>query len=308
MRTSRWPAVGATLVAFAFAFAVALVAAATTQSAVAPRWIIFSAEAGDNAAGIQQLYRIDTAGQGLQQITTGNLPAVSPAFSPNGARIAFTRLGSGIYTMNVDGSGLKRVTSNGRDGYPVWSPDGKRIAFNRLYRKTWRLYTMSPNGKDVRRLAGAPPAGRPSWTANSKSIIFPSAGDLVRVDSTTGKIQRYYGVPLDLQVGQTASVSPNSRLVAAVDFRRSTGPPDCGEGRCQQFGLYMANVLPPHRYHKIVDDTGAAGWSPDGSNLVFAAKGVLTVREVKTGKQSGIPTGSHSVIGDAPPAWQPASR
>jgi len=296
--------VGAALVAFI----VALLAAASTHSAVAPRLIIFSAETGDNAAGIQQLYRIDTTGQGLQQITTGDRPAVSPSFSPDGSRIAFTRLGTGIFTMNVDGSGLTRITSNGRDGYPVWAPDGKRIAFNRLYRNSWRLFTMSPNGKNVRRLAGAPPAGRPTWTANSKSILFPSAGDLVRVDSTTGKIQRYYGVPLDVQVGQTATVSPNSRLVAAVDFRRSTGPPDCGEGRCQQFGLYMANVLPPHRYRKILDDTGAPGWSPDGSKLVFAAKGVLTVREVKTGKQSGIPTEGRFVIGDAPPAWQPSSR
>src|SRR4051794_34643151 len=100
MGTTRWPAVGAALVALA----VALVAAAATRGADAQRWIIFSAETGENAAGIQQLYRIDTAGQGLEQITTGDRPAVSPSFSPDGSRIAFTRLGSGIFTMNVDGS------------------------------------------------------------------------------------------------------------------------------------------------------------------------------------------------------------
>jgi Tol biopolymer transport system component len=288
---------------------ITLAAVATTaRGAAAPRWIIFSAEQGTDAAGIQQLYRIDTSGVGLQQITTGNRPAVAPSFSPDGSRIAFTRLGFGIFTMNVDGSGVKRLTSNPRDSYPVWAPDGKRIAFIRLFRNNWRLYTMSPTGQNQRRLPGAPPAGRPSWTASSKSILIPSVGDLVRVDSTTGKVQRYYGVTLDVQTGQTASVSPSSKLVAAVDFRRSTGPPDCGEGRCQQFGLYMANVLPPHRYHKVLDDTGAPGWSPDGTRLIFAAKGVLTVRVVSTGAQSAISTGSHFVIGDAPPAWQPSAR
>jgi Tol biopolymer transport system component len=304
MALRRWPILTAAILAAA----AALTAVASTRGAVAQRWIVFSAEPDDNAADIQQLYRIDTAGQGLQQITTGNRPAVSPSFSPDGRRIAFTRLGSGIFTMNVDGSGVKRLTSNPRDSYPVWAPDNTRIAFIRVFKADWRLYTMSRDGKNERRLAGAPPAGRPSWTSSSKSIIVPSTGDLVRVDSTTGKVQRYYGVPLDIQIGQTAAVSPNSKLVTAVDFRRSTGPPDCGEGRCQQFGLYLANVLPPHRYRRIQNDTGAAGWSPDGTKLVFPAKGVLTVRTVTTGVQSAIPTPGHFVIGDAPPAWQPAPR
>ena len=127
----------------------------------------------------------------------------------------------------------------------------------------------------------------------------------MKVDAQTGKIQRYYGVTLDVQTGQTAAVSPNARMIVTVGPRRSTGPPDCGEGRCQQFGLYLANVPAPHRLHKLLDDAGAAGWSPDGTRLIYAAKGVLTVRVVKTGKQTAISTGTYFVIGDAPPAWQP---
>lgn len=279
----------------------AALAIVTASQGAAPRWIVFSGEQG---VTVPQLFRIDTSGGGLKQITTGALPAVSPDFAPNGKRIVFTRLGSGIFTVDLDGSGLRRLTSNGRDSYAVWSPDGKRIAFIRIVGASWRLFTMSSDGRQQHRLAAAPPAGRPSWTADGKSILIPSAGDLVRVDSTTGKIQKYYGMTLDVQTGQTIAVSPNGKQAAFVAPRRSTGPPDCGEGRCQQFGLYLANVPAPHRTRKLRNDTGAPGWSPDGSSIVYAAKGVLTVRNVRSGAERTISTGTTVVIGDAPPAWR----
>jgi Tol biopolymer transport system component len=299
MAFRRWPILTAAILAAA----AALAAATMTRGATAPPWIVFSADA--NGAGLQQLFRVDTNGRRIRQITSGARPSVAPSFEQNGVRLAFSRLGSGIFAVNVDGTGLRRLTSNGRDSYPVWSPDGKRIAFIRIVGPEWRLFTMSRTGQGQRRLPQAPPAGRPSWSPDGKSILIPSTGDLVQVDATTGKILKYHGVPLDIQTGQTATVSPNGRLVAAVGPRLSTGPPDCGEGRCPQFGLYLANVASPHRMRKIVNDTGAAGWSPDGTRLVYPAKGVLTLRVVSSGKESTIATGTHVVIGDAPPAWQP---
>jgi dipeptidyl aminopeptidase/acylaminoacyl peptidase len=296
MTSRRWPVV-------AVVIAVALSAAAATRGAAGSRWIVFSADA--NGQGVQQLFRVDAAGGGILELTTGPSPAVSPSFSPNGKRIAFARLGSGLFTINVDGTELRRLTSNGRDGYPVWSPDGTRIAFIQIAGNQWRVFTMSPTGRGVRRLPQSPPAGRPSWAPGGRSILIPSGGDLVRIDAQTGKIQKYYGVTLDVQTGQTATVSPNGRLLAAVAPRRSTGPPDCGEGRCQQFGLFLANVAAPHRLHKLVDDAGAAGWSPDGTRLIYVAKGVLKVRVVASGVETAIDTGTHVAAADAPPAWQP---
>ncbi|MDX6484875.1 MAG: TolB protein [Gaiellaceae bacterium] len=270
-------------------------------AATAPSWIVFSAYA--DGGGATQLFRVQPNGVGLDQITTGKLPAVSPSFSRSGAKVAFSRLGSGIFTMNPNGSGLRRLTSNGRDGYPVWSPDGTQIAFVRLVGVQWRAFVMSSSGSNEHRLAQAPPAGRASWTSNGKSILMPAGGDLVQVDAKTGHVQKYVGLPIDTQTGQTATVSPNGRLVAYVGPRISTGPPDCGEGRCPQFGLYLASLPVPHRTRRIVNDTGAAGWSPDGKRLAFVAKGVLTLRNVATGAQTVISTDTHVATGDAPPAW-----
>jgi Tol biopolymer transport system component len=296
MASRRWSILVATTAALA------LMVAALAPGAASPGWIVFSAH--PDGGGPQQLYRVGTDGVGLQQITTGTLPAVSPAFARVGARLVFSRLGSGIFTVNVDGTALGRLTSNSRDSYPVFSPDGQRIAFLRLVGKQWRVFSMSASGQAQLRVPQAPPAGRPSWTPDGKAIIIPSGGDLVKIDSRTGRVLKYFGLAIDPQIGQTATVSPDARSVAYVNPRRSTGPPDCGEGRCPQFGLYLASVPAPHRPRRIVDDTGAAGWSPDGTMLAFISKGTLTLRVVATGVQTSISTGSHVADGDAPPAWQ----
>jgi Tol biopolymer transport system component len=187
----------------------------------------------------------------------------------------------------------------------VWSPNGKRIAFLRPYRAEWRVYVMSATGKGQQRLPLGPAAGRPSWAPDSKTLFVPSAGDLVRIDARTGKILKYYGLRLDFHISQAATVSPGAQMIAYVAPRNPTGPEDCGEGPCPQFGLYLARVPKPHRTRRIVNDTGPAGWAPDGRSIVFVSRGALTLMSVAGGSKTAIATGSNVATGDAPPAWQP---
>jgi Tol biopolymer transport system component len=57
----------------------------------------------------------------------------NPSFSPDGKQIVFSGLDGGLsdlYIINVDGTGLRRLTNDKyADLNPVWSPDGRTLAF-----------------------------------------------------------------------------------------------------------------------------------------------------------------------------------
>ena len=67
-----------------------------------------------------------------------------------------------------------------------------------------------------------------------------------------------------------------------------------------QFALYLARVPAPHRPRRIVNDTGAAGWSPDGKTLVFVHLDHVKLRTVSSGATRTIDTGAHVAVGDRP--------
>lgn len=85
-----------------------------------------------------QLFIIFIESGEIKQITYGDHASLTPAWSPDCSRIAFSRTRnevirynvSDIWVINMDGSNQRIITKNISDAIsPSWSPDGSTIAF-----------------------------------------------------------------------------------------------------------------------------------------------------------------------------------
>jgi len=81
---------------------------------------------------------------------------------------------SDIFLINVDGSGLRKITSDSRANfYRTWSPDGSRLAFSSNRDGDWDIYVMNADGSDVRQLVDSPGLDdKPHWSPDGSRIGF----------------------------------------------------------------------------------------------------------------------------------------
>jgi len=84
-----------------------------------------------------------------------------------------------IYTMNTDGTKLRRLTDNpASDRFPSWSPDGKKIVFISYRDGNANLYLMNQDGSNIERLTNtSAKKSSPSWAPDGKTIYFDSNAD-----------------------------------------------------------------------------------------------------------------------------------
>jgi hypothetical protein len=116
----------------------------------------------------------------------GTFAVFSAKFSPDGTELLFDRgtdSGFDIFVMNVDGTGVRALTSTGNDYDPHWSPDGTQIAFTRQEivevdgqsRATSDIFLMNADGTDVRRLTDGGSNARnlyAEWSPDGTKIAY----------------------------------------------------------------------------------------------------------------------------------------
>jgi len=102
------------------------------------------------------------------------------SFSPDGARLVFHEwVGSwysadvSIYVVNVDGSGLYKVTPGER---PVWSPKGDLIAYDTCQDTSCGIFVVKPNGQGLRQVT-RDAGGNANWSPDGKKIAYCSSAD-----------------------------------------------------------------------------------------------------------------------------------
>jgi len=144
-----------------------------------------------------QIFSMNVDGSDVKLLNSGKGRTTCGFFFPDGKRIIYasTHLASEscplapdrsqgyvwpvypsyeIFSANVDGSGLKRLTKNpGYDAEGTIAPDGKRIVFTSMRSGDLDIYTMNADGSDAKRLTTEKGYdGGPFFSWDGKTIAY----------------------------------------------------------------------------------------------------------------------------------------
>jgi acid phosphatase type 7 len=169
----------------------------------------------DTTTSNRDIWIMHSNGSGQRRLTNASDTEEDPAWSPDGGKLAYTRVVSGnrdIYTANADGTNVRRLTTSSYAEYsPAWSHSGK-IAFVRTLSGNNEIYTMNPDGSGLRRVTSRSAQDTsPSWSPDSGKISFVSNGDVYTVRPDGGGLQR-----LTTGGGLDPSFAPDGSKIAFV--------------------------------------------------------------------------------------------
>ena len=138
------------------------------------------------------LWVADSDGENAQSALSSPEPIISPAWSPNGAQLAYVSFESRkpvIYAHDV-ASGKRRLLANfrGSNSAPAWSPDGRTLAVTLSLAGGSQLYTMDANGGEPRRITQ-------SVSIDTEPVYSPDGRNLYFVSDRGGSPQVYRMAP-----------------------------------------------------------------------------------------------------------------
>lgn len=147
--------------------------------------------------GNSEIYLMNSDGTHQRRLTRHSAFDESPTFSPNGRKVAFFSSRGrpehegremDVYLMNVDGTGLVRLTSTPlqleEHGGLSFSPDGRKLAFTRIFRPRSgkgspigpiSICVMNSDGSGVKRLTQTYTNDtHPCFSPDGRKIVFSS--------------------------------------------------------------------------------------------------------------------------------------
>jgi TolB protein len=181
--------------------------------------------------GDARRYRLivsDADGMNAQVIADSPQPLMSPAWSPDGRRIAYVSFEGGqaaIYVQTLRTGTRERVSMRpGVNQSPAFSPDGRQLALVLSMGETsLNIYTLDLTSQVLSRVTNSPAIDtEPVWSADGRSIFFMSdrAGgpQIYRVAAQAGA--RAERITYEGNYNARPRISPDGRSLAVIHSDR----------------------------------------------------------------------------------------
>lgn len=153
-------------------------------------------------AGSQRRYELQVAdidGHSPQTLLTSSQPLLSPAWSPDGARLAYVSFegqNSAVYVQDVASGRRERISAEpGLNSAPAWSPDGRKLALTLSKDGNPEVYILDLGSRRLQRITTDPAIDTEAvWSPDGRRLMFTSdrggGPQIYEVNSNGGQPRR----------------------------------------------------------------------------------------------------------------------